>query len=168
MRTYVILLAGLLLICSSASAQYKINKTKYNFKDYNYQGGDPYIPCLSGACSFLCPGLGQMVSGEGARGFAFLGGSIWFTILIGIGMSQQASDIDSGGDGKAGSGLQSVGLTGLLAVYIWSIGDAVRVAKVNNLARRDKNKTGYKIQFSPAVLPVAGKYPVGATLMVRF
>ena len=60
----------------------------------------------------------------------------------------------------------------MLTVDIWSIVDAVRVAKVNNLAFRDKNKTSYNFQIQPyfntTYYSQTGSIPTGVTLKVRF
>ena len=169
MKTCLILFVGVLFISSSISAQYKINKTKYNFMDYTHQVGDPYNPSVAGVCSFFVPGLGQMVSGEFLRGIAYLGGAIGCGILAGTGAGQSTTDLFlEGGDGTSGSGLFLIGVAGLIVIDIWSIVDAVRVAKVNNLAWRDKSKTGYNLQLNPVALPVAGNFPAGMTLKVIF
>jgi hypothetical protein len=50
-------------------------------------------------------------------------------------------------------------------VYI----DAIRVAKVNNLAFRDKTKTGFKVKVSPYFGSFRTEtVPVGITLKVQF
>jgi hypothetical protein len=46
------------------------------------------------------------------------------------------------------------GLAGAITIDIWSIVDAVRLAKVNNLAWRDSNKIGINLQLSPYFLSV--------------
>lgn len=47
-------------------------KKMYDYKNYTYQRDDPYNPCIVYVCSFLIPGIGQMISGEVGREFAFL------------------------------------------------------------------------------------------------
>ena len=44
-----------------------------------------------------------------------------------------------------------IGLIGAITVDIWATVDAVRVAKVNNLAWRDKYNTGYNIRLEPYI-----------------
>lgn len=143
MKNLLFLLIGLLIISSTVNAQYRINKTKYDYKTYTYQVGDPYNPSVAGLTSFLIPGLGQMLSGEGGRGVGFLGGFVGCWVLYGIGAGISAADIEEGGTGAAGGGLVVVGLLGAIAVDIWSIVDAIHVAKVNNLAWRDKKTSLY-------------------------
>ena len=45
----------------------------YNPSDYVRMPGDSHSPVAGGICSFLIPGLGQMICGEVGRGFAFFG-----------------------------------------------------------------------------------------------
>src|SRR5450759_4570003 len=86
MKRISLILISVFLISTSINAQYKINKTKYNFRTYTYQVGDPYNTALAGIASLLIPGLGQMVSGEGGRGAAFLGGYVGCWVVYGVGV----------------------------------------------------------------------------------
>jgi hypothetical protein len=72
MKKILLLVISIMLISATTNAQYRINKTKYDALNYVPQVGDPYNPTASGICSFLIPGLGQMISGEGGRGVGFL------------------------------------------------------------------------------------------------
>jgi hypothetical protein len=74
MKKAILIFISALFICSIVNAQYRINKTKYDFHKYSYHVGDPYNPSVSGLTSFFIPGLGQMLSGEVGRGFGFLSG----------------------------------------------------------------------------------------------
>ena len=47
MKKLVILLLANLLLSLNANAQYKINKTKYNYQTYTHQVGDPYNPAVA-------------------------------------------------------------------------------------------------------------------------
>lgn len=85
MKKYILLLINVFLVCSFTDAQYRINKTKYDYHTYTYQVGDPYNPAVAGITSLLIPGLGQMFSGENGRGLAFLGGDLVCTIIYVIG-----------------------------------------------------------------------------------
>jgi hypothetical protein len=137
-----------LIISASLNAQYKIYKTKYNFRDYSYELGDPYNPGVAGVCSFLVPGLGQMISGEAGRGVAFLGAEVGFGIVYftGVAKAVNTMDVDYYGNTTAsGGGAIIVGALGMLVVNVWSIVDAVRVAKVNDMAWRDKKRTSFQI-----------------------
>jgi hypothetical protein len=172
MKKCVLILISVLFIGIGANAQYRINKTKYDYRTYSYQVGDPYNPSVAGLTSFLIPGLGQMISGEGGRGVAFLGGYVGFFVIYYVGAVSSINDINNGGTGSGGAGVMVLGLLGAIGVDIWSIVDAIHVAKVNNLAFRDKSKTSYNFQIKPYInisnYNYNSKIPVGLSLKVRF
>ena len=113
-----------------------------------------------------------MLSGETGRGLAFLGGDIGFGIIYVAGAFTSANDINNGGDGTNGTGLMLAGGIGMLAVDIWAIVDAVRVAKVNNLAFRNKNMNSYNFKIQPFVAQInnytTNKPAAGISLKVTF
>jgi len=163
----------ILFISASASAQYRVNKKKYDFKTYSYQVGDPYDPSVAGLTSFLIPGLGQMISGEGGRGAAFLVGFVGCAIIsvVGVNQSYTYNDISPGNEGSIVivAGLVVTGFIGMIGVDIWSIVNAIHVAKVNNLAFRDKNKTGFNVKVSPYIGSFRNEtVPVGLSMKVKF
>ena len=145
MKKPILIIISALLICTIVNAQYRINKTTYDYHDYRHQAGDRYSPTVAGVTSFFLPGLGQMLSGEGGRGLCFLGGYLGFGTVYCVGIVR-AFD---GGGGAAG--LLYTGMAGLIVVDIWSIVDAIRVAKVNNLAFRDKNRTSLNLKIRPYI-----------------
>ena len=156
-----IVVAGLISLgLSSVHAQkYSINKQKYDYCMYIEQAGDPYNPAICGVASFFIPGLGQMIAGETGRGLAFLGGSIASTAVMITGFSYFAYSLTSSYHPDYGysqvdySGLVFglVGLTGAIAIPIWSIVDATRVAKVNNMYIQDIRKTSVNVSLSPYI-----------------
>jgi len=169
MKKLVFLLVALIFVSYSTNAQYKINKTHYDYHSYSYQVGDPYNTGVAGLCSFLIPGLGQMLSGETGRGFAFLGADLGFSALYIVGVVNSANDISMNGDGSSGAGLMVAGGIGMLVVDIWAIVDAVRVAKVNNLAFRDKNKTSFNLKIQPIIFQTNNsKTASGLSIKVTF
>jgi hypothetical protein len=141
MKKAILLLLSVILINLSVDAQYKIKKHKYDYHTYNYQDGDRYRLPVAGLSSFLIPGLGQAISGEPLRGFAFFGSFLGCITVLFIGEGQ----------GNKGVVLGTLGGLGCSIVPIWSAIDAVRVAKVNNLALRDKTKPLTTIQFQPFI-----------------
>ena len=141
MKKPLIFLLGLALICSVVNAQYAVNKTKYDYRTYEYEVGDPYNPGVAGITSVLIPGLGQAISGEAGRGLGFLGGYAGCWLIFGMGWGKfETSFYSKGGE------LALIGILGIIIVDLWSAIDAVRVAKFNNLAWRDKHRTGLNIQ----------------------
>ena len=148
MKNLLILSFLFLLVCSPIFRQYRINKLNYNAHDYMHQPGDRYDPTLAGVASFLVPGLGQVVAVETGRGLLFFGG---FVVSYSIALSSLINATNQPiEDRKIGTGAY-IGLAGSLVTWIWSITDAVQVAKVNNLAYRDKNKVGLH-NFSPVLI----------------
>jgi len=85
------------LLCFTAltatEAQYSVNKTKYDYRTYVPEVGDPYNPGVAGLASFFIPGLGQMISNEGGRGAGFLAGYAGCWVLYGAGVGSAMNDI---------------------------------------------------------------------------
>ena len=151
-------IAFVVFVLGSANAQYKIEREKYNYKEYKHNPDDPYKPSVVGLVNWLLPGVGHYSMGENARGNSFLFGYIGSVILYSVGVGQ-ANDaiLDAqlnGGfvDEDAGNTAMGYGLLGIVLTNIWSIVDGVRVAKVKNMAYHDKKKTSFKYKFSPAVI----------------
>lgn len=168
-KTILLTVVFLALYSINGSAQsYKINKLNYDYKQYTPKIGDPYNPMVSGLCSFFVPGLGQMLSGESGRGLGFLAGYVGSVVLYGVGAAQ-----DLGTEGQSGSGTMLLGAGGMLAIGIWSIVDAVKVAKVNNMYSWDKNKTSsISLELAPYVTQIninnEISTPVGLSLRLNF
>ena len=112
--------------------------------------------------------MGQTISGEAGRGLGFFGGYVGCWVIYSIGYAKliksTVPDIIGSAIGSVitgetvepepeprGGGLIYFGLLGVIIVDIWAIADAVRVAKVNNLAWRDKHRTGIKIHIQSYV-----------------
>ena len=160
-RSIFVLLVILSSTFFSAHAQsYKINKQNYDHKMYVRQPGDPNIPWLMGLSSAFVPGLGQMISGETGRGIAFLGSSLALTGVTYAGLAIAVKDVETYSDGSTSGELNSTGvaimLAGLaatIAVDVWAIVDAVKVAKVNNMYFQDVhgNLSRVEIDLNPFV-----------------
>ena len=172
---YVILLA----FAVNVNAQrYSINKDKFDSHQYIPEYGDPYNPALSGVCSLFVPGLGQMLCGETGRGLAFMGGSLGCAILVEAGAVQFTSNNfrylgNPGYSGNSGVGIMLLGLGGMAAIEVWSIFDAVKVAKVNNMYIRSLRRTSsLNLEISPFVdhITITNQVsnPIGMTMRVKF
>ncbi len=175
MKKFLVIVVGFILLSNFSYAQYKVNKTKYDVHNYSRQAGDPYNPTLAGLESFLVPGLGQALAGETKRGLIFFGSYVGCWAIYGIGAHVAARNIANGGTGGAGWGLVAVGAIGAGVVGIWSIFDAVKVAKINDLAYREKQKTALSLKVQPYFgsnipVPVSNNrnMPVGISLIVGF
>jgi|WetSurMetagenome_2_1015567.scaffolds.fasta_scaffold354651_2 hypothetical protein len=148
MKKFILIIIGVFLISTCAISQYNVNKTKYDYRTYFHQVGDPYNPAVAGITSYLIPGLGQILSGETGRGLAFLGG---YVVCSTIYLAGTLSIYFKNGPTESGLGLIAGGALLLLSYQIWTIVDAIRVAKVNNLAFRDKNKSSCIIKVQPYI-----------------
>ncbi len=173
MKKFIIIFISFLLLSNLSYSQYSVNKTKYDVHDFSYQSGDPYNPTLAGLESFLVPGLGQALAGETKRGLIFFGSYAGCWAIYAIGANMAARNIANGGAGGAGWGLVALGSIGAGVVGVWSIFDAVKVAKVNDLAHRAKQKTSFNIGVRPYFgsdmsLTDNRKIPVGVSIIMRF
>ncbi|MBW6500712.1 MAG: hypothetical protein K0B05_04885 [Bacteroidales bacterium] len=166
----------LLFMCSLLKAQYSVNRKIYDYRTYSYETGDRYHPAATGVASLFIPGLGQIIMGETGRGVAFMGASAGFAALYTAGMIRSVKTIGAGISGdeveEGGPFMFMAGGIGLMAVWIWSVGDAVRVAKVNNLAYRDANKTTFNIKLQPCIMltdyNTRGSAATGLNLTISF
>ena len=124
-----------------ANDRYRDYKSLYNPRTYIRQWGDPYSPGWSGVASALVPGFGQALCDEWGRGTCFFLGSLalgcaslatadWNYYGLDYSGYHTTADVES----NATSGIFGLASLGL---YIWSICDAVRVAKVKNMHYQD-------------------------------
>lgn len=145
--------------------KYRELKHLYNHKEYVRGLVQHHNPAGVGVASYFIPGLGQMICGEGWRGVAFLGGSIAsYSILVAGAYHGNADTFDI---------FMWTGLAGMFTAQIWSIVDAVRVAKVKNMYERDLMRTyAIDVDLYPSVNCVrygTGYKPTaGMTLALRF
>lgn len=167
MKIITLIIAGLLILSIGTNAQYKINKSKYDLETYHYQFGDPYNPGVMGFASLVIPGLGQILEGETARGFGFIGGLIGLNIIkYSLLMRPESGSLHNV------SNINKVRYV-LIGLHIWSLFDAIHVAKVNNMVFRDQNKTTFDIKLLPYVqsydyFSFKNEAPLGLTLLINF
>ena len=163
-----------------AGMKYKELKHIYHYGDWYSGLGDKHNPALMGVCSWLIPGLGQMISGEVGRGFGWLGGAVGCSVLMGVGagVSAGASYFDGSywyydeEQAIAGTVIMLAGSLAMLTVDICAIVDACRVAKVRNMYEQDLRKMNYSFELHPSVDYIRmanGVQPTaGLTLAMRF
>lgn len=169
MEKNIVLIILTILYSASSNAQYKENKSKYDFKTYSYQAGDPHNPSAMAFASIVIPGFGEILEGEGKRGFPLLIGSISLKVIktyVTFRSSPEMSYTNKDAIRK------SILIT-QIGLRIFSAIDASRIAKVNNLAFRDK----YNKDISLKVMPfceeqtnygISMVYPTGFTILVSF
>lgn len=143
--------------------KYREYRHLYNPKEYTRGLVQTHNPAGVGVASYFIPGLGQMICGEGWRGVAFLGGSCFGYGLM-MGGAIHLGDPEP---------LVWGGLAIMLTSQIWSIIDAVQVAKIKNMYERDLMRTySLEVDLYPSfdcVKTASGLQPTaGLTLAMRF
>ena len=115
--------------------RYSEYKSLYDKSMYVHQPGDPYSPSWAGVASFLIPGLGQGVTDEWGRGALFFLANAGLgvgTYLTYYGMLHYREPY------KTNNTYYFLAITAArLAVDIWSITDAVKIAKIKNMYNQD-------------------------------
>ncbi|MBO4263820.1 MAG: hypothetical protein J5871_03985 [Bacteroidales bacterium] len=162
-----------------ANAKYK--QLKHYYHKENFDGKwdtDPYSParCL---WNLLLPGLGQMTMGEGGRGAGYL---VSYALCEGLAITGSALVSTAGygkyydsGQATAGAVLLSVGSIAGFSIFLSSVFDAMRVAKIKDLYARDMQNLGMAsvdFHLTPFVAPVrtgSGYQPAaGISLALNF
>ncbi len=168
MKKFGVLLVLGLILSVSASAQYKVNKQKYNYKDYESQQGDPYNPIVLGGASLLLPGLGQIMADEVLRGSYFILGAVGGCVLLYNGTKKYIDSglVLGGEEALQGLGTMMIGAAIFLTVQIWAMIDAMRVAKVNSMALRDQ-ASNFKILPYLGNVSNSDKLVAGLTLQIQ-
>ena len=155
--------------------KYKELKTIYNHSEYISQLSDRHSPGWSGVASFFIPGLGECINNEWGRGLGKFFGN-YALITAGYICSIYAANSPA----YIAGGTISTCVYAALACYaaaigidVWSIVDAVRIAKVKNMYEQDmRSLYAFDIDLYPSVnyiQSVNGVQPtVGFTLAMRF
>jgi len=176
MKQIFILLAGLSIFTLACYAQNRPGTTKYDFKSYRYMPDDRYDPTNVSVASAILPGLGQMICNECVKGICFLAGYVggWALTISGIKMSLQTTypEPDWNKIGPIARTRTRVGLALAATSWLWSVIDAPRTAKIQNMKFREKNKMYGVITFQPYVgdpaLFTYDNMPVGISIKIRF
>ena len=127
--------------------KYREYKDFYDTQFYVPQPGDPYSRGWAGVASSFIPGLGECIDGEWGRGLAFFCADVGLSLL---GISQiTAVNVDNYGN----TTYQANGLfwsiqVARIALNIWSICDAVHIAKVKNMYYQDLRGQRASLDFN--------------------
>ena len=154
LKTISKIIAFIILLISSLDecyAQYSVDKEKYDFRDYEFRDTDRYNPALASVIALMGPGLGHFYCNENQRGLRVIGilGGAMVVAMSGL-LVEVLTNMDGSRRGfTLGQGLIATGLISTIGVYVWSPIDAARVAKVKNLALRDKQGTSFTIGLAP-------------------
>lgn len=148
-------------------------KTVYDHRGYMPAATDRFIPIQITFASVFVPGLGQILSGEYARGALFLSGT---TTLAGIAVSL----VNSAGQNNVKQSNKDImygfalgALAADLGIWIWNIIDANHVAKVKDMYLQDllggRSQSKANISFEPSlnVIPGNNNYHPAAGLAMR-
>lgn len=115
-----------------AGMKYREYKKYYDTKYYVPDTHDPYSRGWAGVASLFIPGLGQAIDGEWGRGAIFFLGNVGLGVIE---LSQRSWNEYF--NRYEYSGVSYVALAARVALNIWSICDAVHVAKVKNMYYQD-------------------------------
>ena len=145
MRRFIILSIAILICFVSARAQvaegmkYRELKNLYDAKTYVHQDDDAVNPAWAGVASFFIPGLGQCIAGEWGRGLGFIAADLGLAATAICSLTLfQVYDTPPGFPAISAGNAIAIGAGVCYALIdIWSIFDAVKVAKVRNMYEQD-------------------------------
>ncbi len=143
--------------------KYKMIKDKYHITDYSPKMEDQkYSPVAAGILSYLLPGGGHYYLNEGERGILFT-----TTYLIGAGILVKGVVNYIFGQGY-GEETIYLGLFMAGGSMLWSIIDAVKIAKIKNLAYQDLEKNNTSILLQPVLINVKNDKMLGVSIAINF
>lgn len=119
----------------SEGMSYSQYKNYYDKSYYISQPGDPYSPGWAGVASFFIPGLGQGVAGEWGRAAWMISTNIALSVVTALSYNSFYNYITY--KNRPFPFVFFASLAGRLAFDIWTIVDAVKVAKIKNMYNQD-------------------------------
>ena len=114
--------------------RYRDYKDFYNTRNYVKQPGDPYTPFWIGFGDFFIPGLGNAITGEWGRAAGFFFSNLGLSVLA---LTQMNVVATSYGYSYEYTGLYWAIMAARIGLNVWSICDAVHVAKAKNMYNQD-------------------------------
>lgn len=162
---------------------YRYCKGRYQTAGFRRSGLDPYDPFSAGVLSYLMPGLGQLYDGEVLRSAGFFFGtmcclSVGSVVLSSTHRYEERYDQQYGyyredvGIGPVDATMGTVFILGGVALWVWNIFDAVKVAKVKDLFFRDLagrySAVDLSVRPSIGVVPTSGRPTAGLSLQLHF
>ena len=147
--------------------KYNELKLLYNYKDYIPSSSD-FNPGWCGVASFFIPGLGECILGEWGRGLGKFFGNAALVSAAAV-FTQAGFYSEEGGPLIVAAACYA----GALGLNIWSIVDAVRIAKVKNMYEQDLRQVySFNLDLYPSVNYIqmgnTMQPTVGFTLALRF
>ncbi len=142
--------------------RYKQLKHIYNPKMYIRQYDDKYSPGWLGFASYVFPGLGQAIEGEWWRAAGFLVGNVILTSITSAGIDVHYTSVPGSSKTDADYDISTASVISALAnvgLNIWSIVDAVRIAKVKNMYIQDLRAQRYGAGLDVRLEPFLASAP---------
>lgn len=131
---------------SFAQIKYKDVKDQYDVKSYKTLDiEEPISPTTSGILSAIIPGAGQIYAGEAGRGIPFFLGYVGTSAIMIYGVTSM-----SGFGSKGGGFFFIVGALTSTGIYVWNIVDAVKVAKIKNMAESGMEPNKISMTLNPS------------------
>ena len=152
--------------------KYRDIKDLYDPYFYSHQPGDPYSRFLAGTGSFFFTGLGQGIDGEWGRAFNFFAAYWGLRALAWATADYVYYDFSNGFHSDVSyNGISAVFRLGVTAMKIWSIVDAIRVAKVKNMYHQDLRRgysgLDFKVEPFLSMEPSVAPYGIEAAMQKR-
>ena len=151
--------------------KYRQLKEIYDPAEYRPGFNDRYNPGWIGVASFFIPGLGQAITDEWGRAAGFFFGTQLFICgtAVPLAISYQNKNFQT-------SIPLLLIMAGVLGIDIWSVCDAVRIAKVKNMYYQDLYSTYSRVEFGVEPYLASLPYPsssgmaaaAGLTLRISF
>ena len=163
---------------------YRYCRGRYETAGFRRSGLDPYDPFTAGILSYMIPGLGQLYDGELLRSSGFFFGTLCCLSVGGTLLSarhqyetvydpyEQIYYDREAGIGPTDATMGTLFILGGIALWVWNIYDAVKVAKVKDLFFRDMTGRYSAVDLSvkPALgsVPASGRPTAGLALQLHF
>lgn len=148
--------------------KYQQLKHIYDHRKYQRSYMDRFSPGWIGVASFFLPGLGECICDEWGRGLGKTVGSATLATIGSILVAKSYVDVNYGTD----ICFAVLSYLAALGIDIWSIVDAVRIAKVKNMYESDMRVKYALMDVFPSIscVQIGNKVQptVGITLAMRF
>jgi len=171
MKKIVLIILLIFSFCVFSNAQYSVNKHIYDYRNYKKSYQSKYNPVIAGYASYLFPGLGQLYCNEEIRALKFAAAYIGSgTIMAGSGLYIFFNlNLGNNRVNPIYSSIFFASFSTCIYIYLYSIVDAVRVAKINSMAFADNNKVGFNFKIKPYLNNTFNnKFDKGLTLSFQF
>ncbi|MDA3817149.1 MAG: hypothetical protein PF486_07225 [Prolixibacteraceae bacterium] len=135
---------------SGQEPKYRFIKNQFTTENYREKiGYQKYSPFAAGLCNFAYPPAGYLYINEPTRGLLVTGsqlitsGVFLYGFWMGMGVNYEY---------EKAPGSKALMLSGFIAtsaIYLWSVFDVVKIAKIKNLAWQEMHQA--HVEFTPAI-----------------